>query len=185
MGRASGVLKLMSKTRLLIALPAVAALALGACATKPKPAPQALNEAPVTTPETPAPPPPEEVAAAPSAQAALAAAAGDRVFFAFDSYALEGEARDILTRQASWLSGQGDMPAVIAGSADERGTRGYNLALGARRAAAAREFLITQGVSATRLSTISYGKEQPVDPGSNEDAWALNRNAQTLVGGGR
>ncbi|MBU1374606.1 MAG: OmpA family protein [Alphaproteobacteria bacterium] len=178
----------MTRTRLALALCATAALALGACASKPKPAVgQSLAETPSTIiPETPAPPSGGHDQGPPlTGQADLAANAGDRVFFALDSHDLEPDARDMLVRQAAWLGRNGDVAALIAGSADERGTREYNLALGARRAAAARAFLVSQGVPASRLETISYGKEQPVDPASNEDAWALNRNAQTLVKPGR
>ena len=163
-----------------------AALALNACATKPKPAGPALAEtAPATTPQTHVPPEPDTAGASTGSQAELAAAAGDRVFFAFDSHALEPEARETLSRQAAWLAQHSDLAALVAGSADERGTREYNLALGARRAAAAREFLVAQGVAATRLDTISYGKEQPLDAASTEEAWAQNRNAQTVLKGGR
>ncbi len=180
-GRAAG----MNKNNLLLVLPAVAALTLGACATKPKPAvDQALAETPSTIiPETSGPQPDGVGGASSGGQAELASTAGDRVFFAFDSFALESEARDTLARQAAWLARNGDAAAIVAGSADERGTREYNLALGARRAAAARAFLVAQGVSASRLETISYGKEQPVDPASNEDAWAKNRNAHTVLKG--
>jgi len=164
-----------------------AALALNACATKPKTAPgQTLAETPSTViPQTPVPPQPDTGGASLGSQAELAAAAGDRVFFAFDSHALEPDARDTLARQAAWLAQHGDLSALVAGSADERGTREYNLALGARRAAAARDYLVAQGIPAGRLQTISYGKEQPLDPASTEEAWAKNRNAQTLVKGGR
>lgn len=164
-----------------------AALALGACATKSKtPVGQTLAETPSTLmPETPPSPTGQEQGASLVGQADLAATAGDRVFFAFDSHALEPDARDALVRQAAWLSRNGAVDAIIAGSADERGTREYNLALGARRAAAARAFLVAQGVSASRLETISYGKEQPLDPGSSDEAWAKNRNAHTLLKGGR
>lgn len=177
----------MTRTRLGLALCATAALALGACATKSKPAPgPALAEAPSTpVPDAPAPASGPDQAPALSGQADLAANAGDRVFFAFDSHELAPEARDILVRQAAWLGRNADAAAIVAGSADERGTREYNLALGARRAAAARAFLVSQGVSASRLDTISYGKERPIDPASNEEAWASNRNAQTLLKGDR
>jgi peptidoglycan-associated lipoprotein len=171
----------MTRTSLGLAL--CAALALGACASKPKPSVgQALNETPsILMPETPAPSAQQDQGPPVAGQADLAATAGDRVFFAFDSHDLEPDARDALVRQAAWLGRNGELAAIIAGSADERGTREYNLALGARRAAAARAFLVSQGVAASRLETISYGKEQPFDPASTEDAWARNRNAQTVL----
>ncbi len=171
--------------RLTLALAAGLALTLGACASKPKPGPMtaAVDTGPSapSNPDLPQPPSPVAEAAAASLQAQFAQAAGDRVFFALDSHTLDDGARDTLRQQAAWLARRGDIDVTIAGNADERGTREYNLALGARRADAARQFLISQGVPATRLKTISYGKEQPFDPGSGEDAWAKNRNGQTVV----
>jgi peptidoglycan-associated lipoprotein len=168
---------------LLLVASALAA-ALGGCASRPKTAPGAAPaEAAQPQAETELPPgrapTPEGVVR--GSQEDLAATAGDRVYFAFDSDALDGEARETLRRQAAWLSAHPDIRARIAGNADERGTREYNLAPGARRAAAARQVLIASGVAATRLETISYGKERPLDPGSDEDAWARNRNAQIVV----
>ena len=170
----------MTPIRALLFAAAGAALLAG-CASRPK----AQPEPPVA--EAPPPPPAAEAPpqAAPPAYATLqdelAATAGDRVFFAFDSDAVEAEARDTLRRQAEWLRARPDVRARIAGNADERGTRDYNLALGARRAAAVRQALIAMGIAADRLETISYGKERPLDPGSNEEAWARNRNAQTVL----
>jgi len=106
---------------------------------------------------------------------------GERVFFAFDSYALEAEARDVLDAQARWLVSRPELRVLIAGHADERGTREYNLGLGGRRAHAAREHLIAGGVGPDRIQTVSYGKERPLDPGSNEAAWSRNRNAHTVL----
>jgi peptidoglycan-associated lipoprotein len=114
-------------------------------------------------------------------QTDLAAAAGDRVFFGLDEYALDSEDEQILARQAEWLQRHPDLDVVIAGNCDERGTREYNLALGARRAAAAKTFLVMRGVSEQRLRTVSYGKERPLVLGSGEGAWAQNRNAQTVL----
>ncbi|MGF1659923.1 MAG: peptidoglycan-associated lipoprotein Pal [Rubrimonas sp.] len=108
---------------------------------------------------------------------------GDRVFFAFDSAALDPMALDTLTRQAAWLTENPGVTVTIEGHADERGTRDYNLALGARRAQAARDFLLGQGVPATRMRTVSYGKERPVALGSDEGSWAQNRRAVTVVAG--
>ena len=110
-------------------------------------------------------------------------AAGDRVYFALDSYSLDPDARSVLQRQARWLGERPAMQITVAGHADERGTREYNLALGSRRASAVREFLISQGVRPERIGTVSYGKERPLDPRSNEAGWARNRNAHTVLGG--
>lgn len=169
--------------RTLVTAAALSALLAG-CASKPKPSSRTLGSEPVSgAPQTELPPGsvPGPGAVARSAQEELAATAGDRVFFAFDSDALDGEARDTLRRQAAWLAARPDVRARIAGNADERGTREYNLALGARRAAAARQALIASGIASARLETISYGKERPLDRGAGEDAWARNRNAQTLL----
>jgi peptidoglycan-associated lipoprotein len=108
---------------------------------------------------------------------------GDRVFFAFDSSSLDGVAQDTLSRQAQWLASNPQTTVTIEGHADERGTREYNLALGARRAQAARDFLLAQGVSGQRMRTVSYGKERPVALGSDEASWAQNRRAVTVVAG--
>ncbi|TVQ58673.1 MAG: peptidoglycan-associated lipoprotein Pal [Rhodobacteraceae bacterium] len=108
---------------------------------------------------------------------------GDRVFFAFDSSALDNTARATLTRQAQWLAQNPGMSVTVEGHADERGTREYNLALGARRAQAARDFLAGQGVSPQRIRTVSFGKERPVATCSNESCWSQNRRAVTVVAG--
>jgi peptidoglycan-associated lipoprotein len=107
--------------------------------------------------------------------------AGERVFFALDSYDLSSDARSTLDAQATWLRRQPQLRVMIAGHADERGTREYNLGLGARRAHAVRSYLINQGVAAERLETVSYGKERPLDPRSNEQGWARNRNAHSVL----
>jgi peptidoglycan-associated lipoprotein len=100
---------------------------------------------------------------------------GDRVFFAFDKSELSSDARGTLGRQAAWLKQWSNQRLTIEGHCDERGTREYNLALGERRANAVKDYLVASGVSASRLSTISYGKERPIMLGSNEAAWAQNR----------
>jgi len=117
----------------------------------------------------------------PGSQQDLAAAAGDRIFFAFDSAEVSPEAQSILQRQAEWLRRYPNVTVTIEGHADERGTREYNLALGERRAQAARNVLVALGIPASRLATISYGKERPAVPGSSEDAYAQNRRAVTVV----
>lgn len=103
------------------------------------------------------------------------------VYFVLDSSDLSGEARSVLAEQAQWLKDNPRVLVVIEGRCDERGTEEYNLALGERRAEAARSYLIMQGISADRIRTISYGKERPVVPGSTEEAWAKNRNATTVA----
>ena len=105
----------------------------------------------------------------------------DRVFFAFDSYSIDDEARRILDGQAQWLNANPNVRVTVEGHADERGTREYNLALGDRRANAARDYLQSRGVAANRMTTISWGKERPAVEGSNEYAWSQNRRAVTVV----
>jgi peptidoglycan-associated lipoprotein len=109
---------------------------------------------------------------------------GDRVFFGFDDIGLSDRARETLQRQATWLRTYPGIRVVIEGHTDERGTREYNLALGERRANSVLNYLVALGIDASRLETISYGKERPVALGSNETAWALNRRAVTVVIGG-
>ena len=110
----------------------------------------------------------------------LAVDVPDRVFFAYDSYSLESGAQDTLAKQAKWLKANGSVTISIEGHADERGTREYNLALGDRRANAAKDFLMAQGISSSRITTISFGKERPVDGASNATAWAKNRRSVTV-----
>ena len=119
--------------------------------------------------------------AIPGSQEDLAANVGDRVFFAYDSYDIAPEARDTLNRQAEWLNRYPNLSITIEGHADERGTREYNIALGDRRATATKNYLVSQGVSASRLNTISYGKEQPAVIGADASSWAQNRRAVTRV----
>lgn len=108
-------------------------------------------------------------------------AVGDRVFFATDQSTLSDEARATLSQQAQWLNKNNDYKAIIQGFTDERGTQEYNLALGARRANAVEEYLISQGVAANRLRTISYGKERPVATCANESCYSQNRRAVTVL----
>lgn len=103
------------------------------------------------------------------------------VLFDFDSSALTGEAKDLLREKADWLQANPSDTVMIEGHCDERGTTVYNLALGERRANAARTYLVDLGVSADRLSTVSYGEERPLDPASNEDAYRINRRAQFVI----
>lgn len=95
--------------------------------------------------------------------------------FAFDSYKLDSKAKDILKANADWLKANAGSKTQVEGHCDERGTNEYNMALGAHRARAAQDFLKTVGVEGSRLSTVSYGEEMPLDPGHNETAWAKNR----------
>ncbi|MBF0248048.1 MAG: peptidoglycan-associated lipoprotein Pal [Alphaproteobacteria bacterium] len=106
---------------------------------------------------------------------------GDRVFFGFDMYNLTDQARGTLQKQAAWLSTHSGVNVIIEGHCDERGTREYNLALGERRANAVSDYMVSLGVPSSRISTISYGKERPEDPASNEMAWSKNRRGVTVV----
>ena len=110
----------------------------------------------------------------------LAVDVPDRVFFAYDSYALTSTAQSTLSKQAKWLKANPSVTISVEGHADERGTREYNLALGDRRANAAKDYLMSQGISSNRVTTISYGKERPVKSGSNDTAWAQNRRSVTV-----
>jgi peptidoglycan-associated lipoprotein len=164
----------------LIALTA-AAFALGACAAK---APENL------------PPPPDGSVGSSSGisgagtgggiipgsqQDFLANVAADRIFFGFDQFNIDAEDQATLRSQAAWLQRNPAVRVLVEGHADERGTRDYNLALGERRANAAKNYLAALGIDPARVETISYGKERPDALGSNEEAWARNRRAVTLV----
>lgn len=108
---------------------------------------------------------------------------GDRVHFDVDQSTLNPAARAILDAQAGWLTEYADYTALIEGHADEQGTREYNLALGARRAAAVKEYLVSRGIAADRLRTVTYGKERPIEVCSNESCWSQNRRAVTVLDG--
>ena len=110
----------------------------------------------------------------------LADGVADRVFFATNESILTTASRDTLRKQAAWMRKNSSVSVVLEGHADERGTREYNLALGERRANAAKDYLMTYGISANRISVISYGKERPVDSGSNPLAWSKNRRSVTV-----
>ena len=110
----------------------------------------------------------------------LADGVPDRVFFATNESVLTTASRETLRKQAAWLRKNPDITVVLEGHADERGTREYNLALGERRANAAKDYLMTYGISSNRVSVISYGKERPVDAGSNPLAWSKNRRSVTV-----
>lgn len=117
----------------------------------------------------------------PGTQADLAVNIGDRVFFGYDSSVIEPEGQATLSRQAEWLQRYPHVTVTVEGHCDERGTREYNLALGERRAAAVRNYLLSLGVPSNRISTISYGKERPNQLGSDEESWRLNRRGVTVV----
>ncbi len=102
----------------------------------------------------------------------------ENIYFAFDRSDLTDESKSALREKGNWLRANGDYSVNISGNCDERGTAEYNLALGERRAHAAKKFLMGLGISENRLATISYGEERPVDPGHNDEAWAKNRNDQ-------
>ncbi|WP_445681278.1 peptidoglycan-associated lipoprotein Pal [Radicibacter daui] len=117
----------------------------------------------------------------PGSQEDLAVNVGDRVLFGFDQYNVSSEGQQILSRQAEWLRRYPSISVTIEGHSDERGTREYNLALGDRRATAVKNYLIAAGISGSRISTVSFGKERPAAVGSNESAWAQNRRAVTTI----
>jgi len=117
----------------------------------------------------------------PGSQQDLAATAGDRVFFDYDRSEISSEGQQILQRQAEWLKRYSNVGVTIEGHCDERGTREYNLALGERRAQAVKNVLAALGIPASRISTISYGKERPAVPHSDDQSYALNRRGVTTV----
>jgi len=117
----------------------------------------------------------------PGSQEDLVVNVGDRVFFDFDRSNIRADQRPVLQRQAEWMGRYPEVRVQVEGHADERGTREYNLALGQRRANAARDALVAGGVNGSRISTISFGKDQPAALGSDESAWAQNRRAVTVV----
>ncbi len=119
----------------------------------------------------------------PGTQDDLVLNVGDRVFFEYDRYELNSESKATLERQAAWLKKFGGLKVTVEGHADERGTREYNLALGERRAIAVKDYLVSLGVSANRLETISYGKERPAVLGSDESSWTQNRRSVTSLKG--
>lgn len=108
---------------------------------------------------------------------------GDRVFFDTDQHTLSRDAERTLQRQAEWFAANPDAAVTIEGHADERGTRQYNLALGARRANSVRRYLVSQGVAASRLRAVTFGKERPVALGSDQSAWSQNRRSVSVVAG--
>jgi len=176
-------------------------LAFAACQTTPPPAQEVpiVAEAPKPVFEEPAQDPivqapiqapivqaPDPNLPTPGSAADFAYQAGGepRIYFGYDRYDLNNDAREALRRQAQWLQTYNNVTAIVEGNADERGTREYNLALGARRADTVKAFLVSQGVSPSRLTTVSYGKERPIDGRSNDAGWSRNRNGHTNINSG-
>jgi peptidoglycan-associated lipoprotein len=176
-----------SSTLIKLATVSAAVAALAACAPKPKVEPAVpTTPAQPTGPQYPTAPTGPVTggnvgAATPGSEQDFVVNVGDRVYFDLDSYSVRPEAQPRLDAQAAWLARYPQVTVRIEGNADERGTREYNLALGARRAEAVRTYLIQRGVPAGRIDTISFGKERPIAEGSNEGAWAQNRNAHTAI----
>jgi peptidoglycan-associated lipoprotein len=156
------------------------AVGLAACATKEEtPAPAA------TATTTSAPSAPVQTSnIVPGSQKDFEINVGDRVFFDYDQSDLDASDQATLQKQAAWLSKYPAVTLTVEGHADERGTREYNLALGARRASAVKEYLVSLGINASRLDTISYGKERPVCAESNESCWSQNRRGVSVIKSG-
>jgi peptidoglycan-associated lipoprotein len=154
-----------------------AVLLVAACETAPEETAATDTTGVVETPTVPSGP----GGPTPGSQEDLLLNVGDRVFFAFDRSDLNADSRATLEKLASWMTTYQNVTITLEGHCDERGTREYNLALGERRADAARDYLVALGVDGGRLSTISYGKERPAVLGSNEEAWAQNRRDVFVV----
>ncbi len=166
-------------TRLATGLMLASTVALAACAKK---APEELPPPPVETAATPTPSAPTGPGV--GTQQHFVDAVGQAntvVYFDTDRYNIDAEDSSKLQRQAQYFSQNPNVSFTIEGHTDERGTRDYNLALGERRANAAKNYLVSIGIPANRIRTVSYGKERPVAMGSNESAWAQNRRAATVV----
>ena len=160
---------------------AMLALTISACGRKTPPATD-IPPTEQTGDTSGAAPGDVELTELPAMQADLVAKAGsDTVYFGTDEFQLDAQSQATLGAQAKWMLANPKVRASIEGHADERGTREYNMALGERRANAARDYLIAQGVPTARLLVTSWGKERPVAPGSDESAWAQNRRAVTVV----
>ena len=157
----------MKKVLVLLALMSVLAVLFVSCGKKPAPPPPPPPPPPDTTPVVVEPPPPPPPPPPPLAMTTI--------HFEFDKYQLTDEARDIMAANAVALDEHPDATIRIEGNCDERGSDEYNMALGEKRAATARDYLINYGITPGRISIISYGESRPVDPGHNEDAWAKNR----------
>ena len=156
----------LSLGRILAAAMIAAALVAGGCANQQKDLQAGMG------------------AATPGSPQEFTVSVGDRVFFETDSSALTAQAQATLDRQVQWLMQYSQYAFTVEGHADERGTREYNLALGARRASAVRDFLIAKGIPAARMRTVSYGKERPVAVCDDISCWSQNRRAVTVLEGG-
>jgi peptidoglycan-associated lipoprotein len=164
---------------LTITLTAVSAIALAGCASKaPKELPPQASTVPT---ETPAPSAPTGPVAGSNADFMAQMQGRNVIFFDTDKFDVDSGDAAALQAQAEWLQRYPNKSATIEGHCDERGTRDYNLALGERRANAAKNYLVGLGINAARLSTVSYGKERPVALGSDEASWAQNRRAATIT----
>lgn len=163
-----------------LALSAMLVSSLFVGCAKEEPAPPTVEP---TQQRTTPPPSPAGAGGAGASSAIIAAIQDQDVNFDFDKYDLRPDARAILDRKVSAMNQAATVRAQIEGHCDERGTNAYNLALGERRANSAKQYMVTAGISAGRLSTISYGEERPLDPGHNEAAWARNRRAHFAVTG--
>ncbi|MGN6425123.1 MAG: peptidoglycan-associated lipoprotein Pal [Asticcacaulis sp.] len=180
-------MKNLHKYGQLIALSGLMTLSLAACASKPTKIAAAPPPPPAAPAPSPAPQPQTPVAQAPmpsiapGSQQDFVVNVGDRIYFDTNDSTLSAKADAILAAQAQWLDRYPAVHVRIEGNADERGTREYNFALGARRAQTVADFLTAHGVTPARIATISYGKEKPIDPGTGEAAWQHNRNAHTAI----
>jgi peptidoglycan-associated lipoprotein len=168
----------MIKTRNTLMV-AVALIALSACAKKRVELPPAPVGSQTDGQAVPSAPPTGPVPG--SQEDFVASVTADRIFFDTDKFDVDAEDQEVLRSQAAWLAKYPNKRVTIEGHADERGTRDYNIALGERRANSAKNFLSSLGVDASRISTISYGKERPDALGSDEASWARNRRAVTLT----
>lgn len=158
-----------------------ALLTLSACSDEDKAVDTAMPATDMSTGTTPFDPNATPGGVVPGSQQDLVVNVGDRVFFAYDQIDLSPEARSTLERQAAWLKQYPNVSVTVEGHADERGTREYNLALGEKRAASTKSYLMSLGIDGSRLNTISYGKERPAVPEASAAAWSQNRRAVTVV----
>lgn len=181
-----------TKPALRLAAAVMLVASLAACASKPKHVAVAGPGGPGAS-GIPIPPPGPETFPAPPTGAVesgpvrpgtvrdFVVNAGDRVFFDYDMFSIRGDAAPVLDAQASWLARYPGVRVRIEGNADERGTREYNFALAGKRAQAVMDYLVSRGVSPSRISTVSYGKERPIDSSGTEEGMAKNRNGHTSI----
>jgi peptidoglycan-associated lipoprotein len=157
-----------------------AALTVGACTTKQEVAATPPPPAPFQAQPTP----PQAPGIVPGSVQDFKVNVGDTVHFAYNEYNIEDQDKSTLQKQATWLNRYPGVQITVEGDCDERGTREYNLALGARRANAVKEYLVSLGVNTNRLQTVSYGKERPICTQSSEDCWAQNRRGVSTITSG-